>query len=58
MLPEKSIAFTDDPLHKSWSAGWFTTGSGFTVILKDFGVPGQPFAVAVTVITAVTGEDV
>ena len=32
-------------------------GKGVTVIVKDTGTPGQPLAVGVTVIVAVTGVD-
>lgn len=35
----------------------FTSGAGFTVMLKLFSVPGQLLAVGVTFIVATTGED-
>ena len=36
-------------------AGCTTLGVGFTVIVNDCGVPGQPIADGVTVMVAVTG---
>ncbi len=43
-------------LHTVTFAGTVTFGPGFTVIVYAFGVPGQPLALGVTVILAVTGS--
>lgn len=50
----KFTAVVADPLHKVWFATPATFAVGFTVIVKLFGVPTQPFTVGVTVIVAVT----
>ena len=44
------------PLQTELFAGTVTFGPGFTVIVYVFGVPGQPLALGVTVIVAVTGS--
>ena len=49
----KLTAFTIALLQTVMSAGTVTDGVGLTVILKVCGVPGHPFAVGVTVTTAV-----
>ena len=43
-------------LHTVTFAGTVTLGPGFTVIVYVFGVPGQPLALGVTVMVAVTGS--
>ncbi len=44
------------PLQTIISEGTTTTGVGLTVIVYEAGVPGQPLAVGVTVIVAITGS--
>ena len=46
------------PLQSAWLDGAITFGVGFTVIVKFCDIPGQPFAVGLTVIVAVTGAAV
>ena len=46
------------PLQTIISEGTTTTGVGLTVIVYEAGVPGQPLAVGVTVIVAITGSAV
>jgi len=53
--PVKFTAIVAAPLHNVWSATLSTVGVGFTVMVKVSGVPGQPFAVGVTVTVDVTG---
>ena len=53
MLPVKFTAVVGAPLHTGWSAGLSTVGVGLTVMVKETGVPGQPFAVGVTSIIPV-----
>ena len=53
--PAKFTAAIEAPLHKNWFAGCTTFGVGLTVMVSDFGTPGQPAADGVTVIVAVTG---
>ena len=55
MLPVKFTASVVAPLHFVWSAGLSTVGVGLTVMVKETGVPGQPFAVGVTSIVPVIG---
>lgn len=43
------------PRHSDRLAVGFTVGVGFTVIVNERGTPGQPLAVGVTVMVAVTG---
>jgi hypothetical protein len=48
----------NDPLHTTWSAGSFTTGVGFTVIVKLCVAPvqvGPEIYFGVTVMVAITG---
>lgn len=58
-VPLNVTGAVGDPTHTAWSAGWFTLGVGFTVMVKLIGVPTQlvPILVnvGVTVIVAVTG---
>ena len=51
-------AATTKPLQITLSTGTTTAGPGFTVIVNEEGVPGQPLAVSVTVTVAVTGSAV
>lgn len=51
----KFTAVVGAPVHKFWLPTVFMVGVGFTLIVNEVGVPGQPFAVGVTVIVAVTG---
>jgi hypothetical protein len=51
----KLTAVVAEPLHNVWSNILSTVGVGFTVIVKVFVVPTQPFAVGVIVIVEVTG---
>ena len=44
-----------EPLQATWFTGSVTAGIGFTVIVKVFDGPGQPFNSPVIVIVAVTG---
>ena len=46
------------PLQTIISEGTTTAGVGLTVIVYEAGVPGQPLAVGVTVIVAITGSAV
>lgn len=55
IVPVKAITLVAEPLHKVWSAGIITSGVGFTLIVKVIDGPGQPPAVGVTVIVAITG---
>ena len=43
------------PLQTVWSGGSLTVGVGFTVKVKDWGVPVHPLAVGVTVMVAMIG---
>lgn len=52
--PPKTTA-VEDPLHTVWSATGSTVGIGFTVIVNDLAVPGQPFLTGVTVMVATVG---
>ena len=54
--PVKFIALVGAVLHIAWLAGWATLGVGFTVIVKNLALPGQPLAVGVTVINPVAGK--
>jgi hypothetical protein len=54
--PVKFTALVADPVHKAWLAGCTTLGVGFTVSVKNRAMPGQPFAVGVTVIKPVAGR--
>ena len=47
--PVKVTAAVVAPLHNVCGVTAATVGAGFTVIVKVTGVPGQPFAVGVTV---------
>ena len=47
-----------EPLHTVTLPGCMTEGVGFTVMLNVLDGPGQVSAVGVTVIVAVTGDDV
>jgi hypothetical protein len=49
------IAVVGEPLHTVWFTILFTPGVGFTVMVNVSGVPGQPLAVGVAVMVAVTG---
>jgi hypothetical protein len=52
---EKFTAAVAVLLHTTWLATGFTTGVGFTVIVKVIVGPGQPLAIGVTVIVATSG---
>jgi hypothetical protein len=54
-VPEKLMGTVWIPLHKDWLSTAFTTGVGFTKMVKVMGAPGQPLALGVTVMVAVTG---
>lgn len=54
-VPVKGTAPVVEPLHKTWLTGGATLGVGLTVIVKICEAPGQPLAVGVTVMVAVTG---
>ena len=54
--PVKFIALVGAVLHIAWLAGWATLGVGFTVIVKNLALPGQPFAIGVTVMKPVAGK--
>ncbi|MCY1542657.1 hypothetical protein D3C87_1637380 [compost metagenome] len=54
----KLIAATLLPLHLVISEVATTVAVGLTVIVNVTAVPGQPFAVGVILIVAVTGADV
>jgi hypothetical protein len=51
----KLTAVVVEPLHNVWSTILSTVGVGFTVIVKVFVVPTQPFAVGVIVSVELTG---
>ena len=51
----KATAAVVAPLHNVCGGTAVTSGVGFTVIVKVTGVPGQPFAVGVTVTVEVIG---
>lgn len=53
--PPNVMAVVAAPLQSVWLATAFTVGRGFTVIVNVVGAPGQPLAVGVTVMVAVTG---
>lgn len=53
--PVKVIRLVRSPLHILWFAGCATLGTGLTVMVNVSAVPGQPPAVGVTVMVAVTG---
>ena len=53
MVPPKVMAVVEAPAQSVWLATVFTVGRGFTVMVNVVGVPGQPFAVGVTVMVAV-----
>ena len=53
--PVKCIAFVDAPLQRTWSPGCNKPGVGLTVNAKFLAGPGQPLAVGVTEMIAVTG---
>jgi hypothetical protein len=50
-----NVPATELPLHATISDGTITVGVGFTVMVKELGMPKHPFTVGVTVIVAVTG---
>ena len=52
---EKTTAAVAVLLHTTWFATGFTTGVGFTVIVKVIVGPAQPAATGVTVIVATSG---
>lgn len=56
VLAVKVICGIRSPLHTVMSLIGVTTGSGFTAILKVFGVPRQPLIIGVTVILAIIGS--
>ena len=55
ILPPKVTAVVDAPAQSVWLETVFTVGIGFTVISNVFALPGQPAAIGVTVMVAVTG---
>jgi len=54
-LPVKFTALVGAALHMAWLVGCTTFGVGFTVIVKNRALPGQPFAVGITVMNPVAG---
>lgn len=53
--PAKFTAVVAAPLHTVSLGILFTVGEGFTVMVNEVGVPGQPLAEGVAVMVAVTG---
>ena len=53
---ETGVASVRSPLQYIWFKIALTVGVGFTVIVKVSGVPGQPFAVGMIVMSAIVGE--
>ena len=56
ILPVKSIAPVDTPLHLVRLESGSTVGVGLTVMVKETGVPSQSLIFGVTVIVPVIGE--
>lgn len=40
-MPMNETAVVELPAHTAWLLGWFTAGTGFTVIVKFFAAPVQ-----------------
>ena len=55
VLPVVALKLTlmGSPAHLTTLGKGLATGTGFTVVLKVIGVPGQPFSTGVTVIVPV-----